>query len=131
MTAFNIVRFRVKPGRDEEFVRAHREMTESWPGAMRFSLVKTGEHTYCIVGEWNNFGSIVAARPMMLSTLDRFRDTLDDLGMGLGVTDPVSGESVFEMWGGGKPRKAKGKGKSKAKLRRPAKKRAKKKARRR
>jgi hypothetical protein len=29
--------------------------------------------------------------------LDTFRDTLEDLGGGLGVTDPVSGEVIIEM----------------------------------
>jgi len=41
--------------------------------------------------------SIVAARPGMIAMLDTFRDTLDDLGAGLGVTDPVSGEVAVEM----------------------------------
>jgi len=29
--------------------------------------------------------------------LDSFRDMLEDLGGGLGVTDPVSGEAVLEI----------------------------------
>jgi hypothetical protein len=33
----------------------------------------------------------------MIATLDGFRDMLDDLGGDLGVTDPVSGEAVFEL----------------------------------
>jgi quinol monooxygenase YgiN len=123
MTAFNVVRFRVKPGRDEEFIKAHREMTAAWPGAVRFSLVKTGEHTYCIVGEWNNFANIVAARPMMLATLDRIRDTLEDMGMGLGLTDPVSGQVVVE-------KKTRGAKKRKASAKKPPKKKTAKKKRR-
>ena len=41
--------------------------------------------------------SLVAARPQMIAMLDTFRGTLEDLGGGLGVTDPVSGEVVHEM----------------------------------
>jgi hypothetical protein len=41
--------------------------------------------------------SIVAGRPEMIASLDRFRDMLEDLGGGLGVTDPVSGEVVAEL----------------------------------
>jgi hypothetical protein len=41
--------------------------------------------------------SLVAARPHMVATLDGFRDTLEDLGGGLGVTDPVSGPVVLEL----------------------------------
>jgi len=37
------------------------------------------------------------ARPHMLATLDSFRHTLEDLGSGLGVTDPVSGAVVLAL----------------------------------
>ena len=40
---------------------------------------------------------LAAARPNMLATLNSFRDTLEDLGGGLGVTDPVSGPVVLEL----------------------------------
>jgi hypothetical protein len=33
----------------------------------------------------------------MIATLDSFRDTLEDLGGGLGVTDPVSGPVVMAL----------------------------------
>jgi hypothetical protein len=97
MTAFNVVRFRVKPGRDSEFVAAHRKAHPEFKGFKRFVLIKTGDRTYCAIGEWDSFQSIVAARPGMIAMLDSFRDMLEDLGGGLGVTDPVSGEVVAEM----------------------------------
>lgn len=58
MSAYNVVRFRVKPGREKAFLDAHRQM-----------------------------------RPQF----DSFRDTLEDLGNGLGVTDPVSGPVVVDV----------------------------------
>jgi hypothetical protein len=63
------------------------------------------------VGEWGAFENIVAARPVMIELLNSFRDCLEDLGGGLGVTDPVSGSTVFELSGnaGGKPKAASGK----------------------
>ena len=97
MAAFNAVRFRVKPGRDEEFIEAHRKVERNWPGMRSANLIKTGEQTYCIVGEWDDMDSLAAARPHMLATLDTFRDTLEDLGGDLGVTDPVSGPVVLEL----------------------------------
>ena len=98
MTAFNVVRFRVKPGRESEFVEAHRKAPRlESSGFRRFSLIKTGDRTYCVIGEWDSFDSLVAARPRMIAMLDTLRDTLEDLGGGLGVTDPVSGETIFEM----------------------------------
>ncbi len=97
MSAFNVVRFRVKPGRDQDFINAHRNARVDFAGFKRGSLVKTGERTYCIIGEWDRFDSLVAARPKMVALLDSFRDTLEDLGGGLGLSDPVSGESVLEL----------------------------------
>jgi hypothetical protein len=97
MTAFNVVRFRVKPGRDSEFVAAHRKARPDFIGFKRFVLIKTGDRTYCAIGEWDSYQSIVAARPGMIAMLDSLRDMLEDLGAGLGVTDPVSGEVVAEM----------------------------------
>jgi quinol monooxygenase YgiN len=96
MTAFNVVRFKVKPGRDQEFLDAHRKISRDWAGLRSVNLIKTGDHTYCIIGEWDDMDSLAAARPHMISTLDTFRDTLEELGDG-NVTDPVSGPVVLEL----------------------------------
>jgi hypothetical protein len=97
MTAFNVVRFRVKPGREQEFLDAHSEVESNWAGLKHVNMIKTGERTYCIIAEWADMGSLAAARPSMIATLDKFRDTLEDLGGGLGVTDPVSRPVVLAL----------------------------------
>ena len=97
MKAFNVVRFRVKPGREQHFIDVHKEPPPAFKGFVRASLVKTGERAYWFIGEWDSFDSIVAARPLMIGQLDKVRDDLEDLGGGLGVTDPVSGEQVVEI----------------------------------
>jgi hypothetical protein len=97
LAAFNVVRFRVKSGHEEKFVEAHRKAPFLPPGFVRASLIKTGERTYCIIGEWDRMSSLANARPQMIGLLDQFRDTLEDLGGELGVTDPVSGDTVVEM----------------------------------
>jgi hypothetical protein len=97
MTAFNVVRFLVKPGREQEFLDAHRNVEADWPGLKKVNMIKTGECSYCIIGEWADMADLAAARPKMIATLDSFRDTLEDLGAGLGVTDPVSGPVVLEL----------------------------------
>ena len=97
MTAFNVVRFRVKPGAEQRFVDVHRKMKLNFKGFVAGHLVQTGDQTFCMIGEWRNFESIVAARPQMTSLLDGVRDLLDDLGGGLGMTDPVSGLSVVKL----------------------------------
>jgi hypothetical protein len=97
MTAFNIVRFRVKPGRQEHFIAAHRKARPGFKGFRGGTLVRTGEQTFCIVGEWASFKALAAARPQMIGILDSFRDDLEDLGGGLGLTDPVSGEVAVRL----------------------------------
>ena len=97
MTAFNAVRFRVKPGKDEAFIDAHRRAERNWAGMRRANIIKTGERTYCIIAEWSDMDALAAARPEMIATLDSFRDTLEDLGGEIGVTDPVSGPVVLEL----------------------------------
>jgi hypothetical protein len=57
------------------------------------------DDTFCLVGQWRNFQSIVNARPEMIGLLDSMRDMLADLGGGLGVTDPVSGDAVVKIPG--------------------------------
>jgi hypothetical protein len=97
MTAFNIVRFRVKPGHQKRFIAAHRKVNPGMKGFRGGVLVRTGEQTFCIVGEWTNFKSIIEARPQMIGILDTLRGHLEDLGGALGVTDPVSGEAVLKL----------------------------------
>ena len=97
MTAFNVVRFRVKTGREADFIAAQQRSLRDFPGSKRFSMIKSGDRSYCIIGEWESMQHLGAARPKMIGVLDSFRDTLEDLGGGLGVTDPVSGEVVLEM----------------------------------
>jgi hypothetical protein len=97
MTAFNIVRFRVKPGHQDQFIAQHRSMNPGLKGFSGGSLVKTGENTFCFIGEWASFQKIVDARPLMTGILDGFREHLEDQGGGLGLTDPASGEVVVKL----------------------------------
>jgi hypothetical protein len=63
-------------------------------GLRKISIVKTGDRSYCVIGEWDNMNGIVAARLEMVKRLDQQRE---DPGGGLGVTDPVSGDVVAEV----------------------------------
>lgn len=114
MTAYNVVRFRTKPGMEQTFIDAHKKANLRVAGFRKGALIKTGDRSFCLIAEWDKFDSIAAARPAMIGLLDGMRGLLEDLGGGLGVTDPVSGAVVVEM---GPPRK-------RAKARPKAKKRA-------
>jgi len=97
MTAFNVVRFKVKPGMEEAFLNAHRNIAESWLGMRHANIIKTDAGRYCIIAEWESVEALAAGRPHMLATLNSFRQTLDDLGGGLGLTDPVGGPVVLAV----------------------------------
>jgi hypothetical protein len=97
MTAFNIVRYRVKTGRQKEFEDRNRTADWTIPGCRTMSLVKTGDVTYCYIGTWESYQDIVRARPKLIAILDTFRDLLEDIGGSLGVTYAVSGEAVVEV----------------------------------
>lgn len=97
MTAFNVVRFRTKPGMEQAFIDAHKKAHLNVKGFRGGALVKTGERAFCMIGEWAKMDSIAAARPAMIGLLDQFRGMLEDLGGGLGVTDPISGSVVVDI----------------------------------
>ena len=97
MSVFNVVRFRVKPEQETRFLDAHRDGKANWPGLLGGVIIKTGDRTYCLIGEWAYTNAMVDARSKMIETLDSFRETLEDLGAGLGVTDAVSGLVVLDL----------------------------------
>lgn len=99
MTAMNVVHMRVKPGKEEEFLRIHREEFNlgTVPGGRNLWLVRTGERDFTVVGEWDGMAELASARPQMIGTLDRLRPILEDLGGGRGVTEPWSGEVTTHL----------------------------------
>jgi hypothetical protein len=97
MPTFNVVKFVTRPGQDDAFLDAHRNGKADWPGLIRGAIIKTGDHAYCLIGEWADAGAIADARRAMIATLDSFRATLEDLGGGKGVTDAVSGAVVLDL----------------------------------
>ena len=96
MTAMNVVHMRVKPGKEKDFLALHQEMdAASMAGGRNFWIIKTGERSYCVVGEWDGTDVLAGSRPAMIAQLDRLRPLLEDLGGGRGETEPYSGEVVF------------------------------------
>jgi len=97
MTVFSVVRFKVKPGMEQMFLDAHQDVATAWPGLRHANIIKHGQQGYSIVAEWESQEALASGRPQMIATLDRFRPALDDLGNGLGTTDPVSGPVVLAI----------------------------------
>lgn len=98
MTVMNVVHMRVKPGHEDEYVRIHEGMSAAaMPGMKNFWLVRSGEHNFIVVGEWDSIDAMAAARPAMIANLDKLRPILEDLGGGRGVTEPWSGDVALHM----------------------------------
>jgi hypothetical protein len=98
VTAFNIVRMRVKPGFEDEFIKVgSAQRRDHLVGLRSAHLVKTGDRTYHFIGEWDSMEHLVAARPLMIKNLDASRPFLEDLGDGFGITDAASGNVVTEL----------------------------------
>lgn len=97
MTAFNVVRFKVKSGMEAAFLDAHRNIGQEWTGLRHANIVSIGDGRYCIIAEWESMEALAGSRAAMIATLNSFRATLEDLGGGLGVTDPVAGPVVLAL----------------------------------
>jgi hypothetical protein len=78
MSVFNVVKFRVKPGQEIQFLDAHREGKANWPGLVRGSMIKTGDRTYCLIGEWADTNALSEVRGGMIESLGTFREILED-----------------------------------------------------
>ena len=103
MTAYNVVRFRAKPGREMELLASFEDRDPALAdrlkknGLRKIAVIKTDDRSYCLIGEWDSMDGIVKSRPDLVARLDLQRGMLEDLGGSLGVSDPVSGEAVVEL----------------------------------
>ena len=91
----NVVRFRVKSGKQQEFESVFSK-AETWDGQLIHILARTDEQSYVGYGLWQSEEHMQNAMPQMISLLDSTRHLLEELSPELGVTDPVSGSVVFE-----------------------------------
>ena len=46
MAAFNVVRFRVIPGAEQQFIEAHERLQPEFEGFLGGSLVRTGDRSF-------------------------------------------------------------------------------------
>lgn len=96
MSGYNIVRFTVKDGMDDKFLSANKKLNFDVPGFKHGDMIKTGDHDYCFIAEWESAKDSLNAEDKMVAMLDCFRDTLEEQSNGNGVTDFVVGDSVVE-----------------------------------
>ena len=94
MSGFNVVKFTIKDGMDEKFISDNETCNFNVPGFKRANMIKTGDHDYCFIAEWDSAQDSLNAEASMVAMLDSFRDTLEEQANGNGVTDFVVGDTV-------------------------------------
>ena len=96
MSGYNIVRFTVKDGMDEKFLNANQNLHFEDEGFKNAHMIKTGDHNYCFIAEWNSASDSINAEDSMVAMLDSFRDTLEEQGDSKDVTDFIVGDEILE-----------------------------------
>ncbi len=96
MSGYNVVRFTVKEGMDDQFLSANSKLSFNSSGFKNAHMIKTSDHNYCFIAEWDSASDSINAEESMIAMLDSFRDTLEDHGNGKGVTDFIVGDEVIE-----------------------------------
>jgi hypothetical protein len=94
MSGFNVVKFTVKDGMDDKFISDNKTFNFDVPGFKRGNMIKTGDHDYCFIAEWDSAEDSMNAEAKMVAMLDCFRDTLEERANGNGVTDFIVGDTV-------------------------------------
>ena len=76
MTAFNVVRFRVKRGAEQAFLDAHHQANRNWPGSRRFNVVDAGDGRFFVIGEWDSIEAMAAEAQTRLAEAEAQAATL-------------------------------------------------------
>lgn len=83
MVAFNVVRARVRPEFEAAFLKANDDPGHEVASGLRcMSLMRTAEHCYCFVGEWDSFDALTEARPVLGAWLENMRPMLEEMDEG-------------------------------------------------
>ena len=99
MEFMNIVRMEIKADKMDDWRKAmagnfERAMAMGGvPGMVEIRHVQFGDNKICVVGRWESKEAFMAARPMLVANLDRFRQFL--VPGPAGDTDPIAGSVVF------------------------------------
>ena len=105
MKAFSVIRMQVKPDYEEEFLALTDNPGHGIEAGLRCAhLIRTGERSYCLIGQWDNVKACAEAGSALPPDMDRLRPMLEDLGDGTGTVAIVTGEIIARM----KPRAAPG-----------------------
>ena len=95
METCNVVRMRVKPEFEAEFLARNDNPSHGVEqGLIHSFLVRTGERTYCFVGQWSSPDALAAGQGIIAAQWASMRHMLEELEDNKGVADHLSGEIV-------------------------------------
>jgi hypothetical protein len=91
MVAFNVVRARVRPEFEAEFLALNDNPGHEVARGLRcMSLVRTEEqHCYCFVGEWDSLDALAEAQPVLGQWLARMLPMLEETNESMAVAGKV------------------------------------------
>ena len=73
MSGFNVVRFTVKDGMDDKFISANEKFNFDVPGFKHGNMIKTGDHNYCFIAEWDSASDSMKAEDKCLTAIPMLR----------------------------------------------------------
>ena len=95
MEACNVVRLRVRPEFEAEFLaQLENPCAGVERGLCHSFLIKTAEHTYCLVAQWYSAAAMRQGEAHVLQGLGQIRHMLADLDDGQSAMKPFSGHVV-------------------------------------
>jgi hypothetical protein len=75
MTTYTVVRFKPKPGLEQEFLDRYTSIKREFDGLRKAALAKISDGDYFAIAEWESEAHLAAARPTMAGNLATFQDT--------------------------------------------------------
>ena len=95
MQTCNVVRMRVKPEFEAEFLALNENPSHGVEqGLIHSFLVRTGERTYCFVGQWSSMEAQAVGQAVIAAQWDCMRHMLEELEGERGHADQLCGEIV-------------------------------------
>ena len=87
------VRFKVKEGKSEEFIKRSKEIGKYMQAIDNFTF-QTDKNTFCFLGVFENELAIIDSISNIISNLEKLRGLLEVISKDLGMIDQVSGFSI-------------------------------------
>ena len=91
------VRFKVGDANRNALIKAFKSFDKTkYKGALSHQVIDCRDGRFSTTVVWRSRDDLVTVRPMLIRFLDSVRPLLELISPELGMTDPMSGEIIFE-----------------------------------